>query len=149
MFAAAVGATLPFAAVPDFANSRTAFMPGAFLLAASAGAGFLCIHALVVNNNGSRPRTVGVGLVTLLLAAYAGLASLGWREAQALQPQLAGRWASLEQQAGSGADVTVPRLTGEEPLVVFAPDLSANPAYWANVFVAQFFGLKSVRVVDP
>lgn len=49
MLAAAVGATMPLAAVPDFASSRTAFIPGAFLLAASAGGSFVLAEAFVVN----------------------------------------------------------------------------------------------------
>jgi Family of unknown function (DUF6056) len=146
MFAAAVSATVPLAAVPDFASSRTAFIPGAFLLVASAGGGSMLAEAFVAN--GSMARTLGISLATCLLAAYVGLAMLGWNEARVLRPQLATRWETFARATGTGAEVSVPRLTGREPLLFFAPDLSADPTYWANTSVADFFRLKSVRTVE-
>jgi hypothetical protein len=147
MLAAAVGATLPLAAVPDFASSRTAFVPGAFLLAASAGGSFVLVEALLGPNRATA-RTIGIGLATCLLAAYVGLATRGWAEARGLRPQLVARWATLARATNSGTDVTVPALSGDDPIYFFAPDLAADPSYWVNAYTAEFFGLKSVRAAE-
>jgi hypothetical protein len=146
MSAAAVGATLPFAAVPDFAVPRTAFIPGFYLLAASAGGAFLVLSPLLLRFRAAS--RVGAGLAACLVAAYVGLAILDWKQAGDMQPQQAARWTALQRQAGSGAEVTVPRFTGDPPLAIYVPDLSADASWWTNAAVARFFGLGSVRTAE-
>jgi hypothetical protein len=146
MGAAALGATLPFAAVPDFAVSRTAFIPGLYLLAASAGGAFLVTPPVLLRFRAAR--RIGVGLATCLVAAYVGLATLDWKQAGDMQAQQAARWNALQRQAGSGAEVTLAPFTGDLPLAIYVADLSPDASWWTNAAVARFFGLGSVHTAE-
>src|SRR5207248_5283697 len=72
MCAAFLGSMLPFAAVPDFASSRTAFVPGVFIFAAAGAVTYLALSSRWLIY--ARGRPLGVVFATVLATAYIAFA---------------------------------------------------------------------------
>ena len=147
MLAAAIGASLPLAAAPDFAvdDGRTGFFPAAFVVPAAAGLAFLVVNSRFGSN--SRFRAAGALVATTVLAAYLATAWSQVSLARQVEPELATRWSQLAQ-ASPSSDVVLPRLAAPGANVINTPELSADPTHWANVSTAMFFRVRSVRVTD-
>jgi len=148
MLLAAIGSTLPLAAVPAFAASRTAFVPGLFLVAGIAGTTFALTRRFA--RDVRLVRSFGLAVATVVVAGYLGILALDLARANALRPQLIDRWQTLSAARGSGADLALRPLIGERPLAIEYTEPSVDRAsLLPNVYIAEFFGVHSVRLTPP
>ena len=125
------------------AGARTAILPAVILvvalLALLAQAEDPLLHRL--------PKAATGAIVSLLLVAVLIDVVGGIQLASLIQGDLAARRSAIASQVAAGQkDVTVPPLAHSGTRVVFFGDITADPAFWNNKGVAEYYGVKSIRL---
>jgi predicted small secreted protein len=99
--------------------------------------------------------TLVLSTALLLLSALAitsnntmaGIADIVQRRASSWDREMDERVRAL-RSADQNADLLVPQLTAKPETVAWF-DITSNPNFWSNRCLAQYFGVKSVRIPAP